>query len=157
MLLEPSGPCRIKNVKHDVYVGRSPVEDKSLLPKSFVPLNPDELGLNSVFKYDTGINNNLYEFHILGAGVAKSDKLPSGKPALRPVAVLQHYISAFNWEINPQGETTPYVDGLLDQLEEHSELMLSLFAGLKIWRRARFGRSLMGQTSLGSITFVVFA
>lgn len=110
MPLDASGLCRIKNIKDNVYVGRSLVEDDSLLPKSLVPLTPEELGRNAVFEYNLGFNHTLWEFHSLGSGVAKAEVLPNGKPALRPAAILEKYIVRFNWEIQENSDRTLYAE-----------------------------------------------
>ncbi len=99
MTFDAHGYCRIKNIKANIYIGRSPFEDASTDPKSFVPLKSDEVKDNSIFEYNLGINGKLWEFHSLHSGVAITGEISIGTPEPRPAAFIEKYVKKFEWEV----------------------------------------------------------
>ncbi len=101
--LDTVGHTRIRNIKFDVIVGRSQIEDHSLLPKSFHPLKSDEVGENAIFEYNFGLDTKQWEFQSLKSIVGKVDDIPNVKPVLRPAALLDTQLIGYKWEVeNPE-------------------------------------------------------
>lgn len=101
MPFDLEGPTRIRNIKFDVFIGRPPIEDSSLLPKSFIPLQSKQVGKNAIFHYNTGYNSKQWEFHSTKAIVGKTDDV-SG---LRPAALLGSDDEGYHWEADNPART----------------------------------------------------
>lgn len=144
MPFDLEGPTRIRNVKFDVFIGRPPIEDSSLLPKSFIP--------SKVNKSERTLYFITIQAIIQSNGNSTAPRLSWGKPTMFPA-----YDRQPSWEVM----TRDTIGRLIIQLGLCAFCYYAPFpkAYLNIeasgtWTPRKCGRSRAAQTNPKLYTYV---